>query len=95
MLNVLALAAEPAISRQALPSPSLFVELANEAKFISVACRSGAAWKVRLAVAASTTGTDYVPADAAETIDAYLASTQYWSTAFGAEEAEALKSLAW
>lgn len=68
-------------------------ELANGSNFVSIACRSDAAWNVRLAVAAPATGTDYVPAGAAETIDAYLASINAGPPLSEAEEAEALNSL--
>lgn len=68
-------------------------ELSGPSNVVTIACRSNGRWDMRLAVATPTTGTDYVPAGATETIDAYLATIHAGAPLSEAEEAEALGSL--
>ncbi len=68
-------------------------ELASASTIISVACREQGRWDVRLAVAAPATGTDYVPAGAAEAVDTYLTSIHAGAPLSEADEAAALAGL--
>ncbi|PWK76913.1 anti-sigma factor [Aminobacter sp. AP02] len=63
---------------------------ASETSLVSVACRVGQHWDLRLAVAAPAAGQDYVPAGASETVDAYLTTTQAGAPLSEAEEKKAL-----
>lgn len=68
-------------------------ELGDTSTIVSIACRSDGRWNLRLAVAAPTAGSGYVPAGAAETVDAYLTTIDAGAPLSAAEEAEALQSL--
>lgn len=63
---------------------------ASATSLVSVACRVGQDWDLRLAVAAASAGQDYVPAGAAETVDAYLATIQAGAPLSEAEEKQVL-----
>lgn len=63
---------------------------ASKSSLVSVVCRADQQWDVRLAVAAPTTGQDYVPAGASETVDAYLTTIQAGAPLSEAEEKMAL-----
>ncbi|MDH4984388.1 anti-sigma factor [Aminobacter anthyllidis] len=62
----------------------------SETSLVSVACRVGQNWDLRLAVAAPTAGQDYVPAGASETVDAYLTTIHAGAPLSEAEEKKAL-----
>jgi len=66
------------------------LQRASATSLVSVACRVGQDWDLRLAVAAASAGQDYVPAGASETVDAYLATTQAGAPLSEAEEKKAL-----
>ncbi|AMS44721.1 anti-sigma factor (plasmid) [Aminobacter sp. Y103A] len=63
---------------------------ASGSSLVSVVCRAGQQWDVRLAVAAPAAGQDYAPAGASETVDAYLSTTQAGAPLSEAEEKQAL-----
>lgn len=62
----------------------------SETSLVSVACRVGQNWDLRLAVAAPAAGQDYIPAGASETVDAYLTTTQAGAPLSEADEKKAL-----
>jgi len=63
--------------------------------FVSVACRTGAGWKVNFTVAAaSQSESGYAPASSLESLDAYLTAIGAGTPLGEAEEAAALKALA-
>lgn len=68
-------------------------ELADTSTIVSIACRSDGRWNLRLAVAAPTAGSQYVPAGAAETVDAYLSTIEAGAPLSATDEAEALQTL--
>ncbi|MGO4835237.1 anti-sigma factor, partial [Rhizobiaceae sp. 2RAB30] len=68
-------------------------EFASTSTVISVACHAAGRWDVRLAVAAPAAGADYVPAGAAEAVDAYLTSIHAGAPLSETDEAAALSGL--
>lgn len=62
------------------------------ATVVSVACRDGSDWDVRLAIAAAAETGGYAPASSLETLDAWLDSTGAGAPMSAADEAAALRA---
>ncbi|WEX85860.1 anti-sigma factor [Sinorhizobium garamanticum] len=69
------------------------VDSADRSTVVSVACRTGAEWRVTFAVVAPGTSGGYAPASSAETLDAYLGAIDAGPPLEAAEEAKALSQL--
>lgn len=69
------------------------LELTDAATIVSIVCRADGRWNLRLTVTAPASGSAYVPAGAAETVDAYLSTIDAGAPLSPEEEAEALRTL--
>ncbi|NRP72289.1 hypothetical protein ILFOPFJJ_03186 [Ensifer psoraleae] len=69
------------------------VDSADRSTVVSVACRTGAEWRVTFAVVAPGASGGYAPASSTETLDAYLTAIDAGPPLEAAEEAQVLSHL--
>jgi anti-sigma factor RsiW len=69
------------------------LDSADRSTVVSVACRTGAEWRVTFAVIAPGASGGYAPASSTETLDAYLTAIDAGAPLEAAEEARALGEL--
>jgi hypothetical protein len=69
------------------------VDSADRSTVVSVACRSGAEWRVTFAVVAPGDSSGYAPASSTEALEAYLLAIDAKPPMEAAEEAQALGAL--